>query len=194
MQKYITSSLQAHSHSVCKSKRQIKSIIRRAPLSCSTSKARIGADVVVVATTTTAMAQSSNGISSVVPAELLADGKVIGAKVRVLTQADESFDGVIFTLDPVASFLILGAFIRVFVCVTMRFACAEQVVSLSLSLSSCAVGMLLCICGAFRGARCRWQGQDAHAPARCAQEDRGMRSTCSLARDERGAHTPMCSH
>jgi hypothetical protein len=52
---------------------------------------------------------SANGSSSsVLPAELLADGRVIGAKVRVLTQAAEAFEGVIFTIDPIASFLILG--------------------------------------------------------------------------------------
>ncbi|KAF1317105.1 hypothetical protein FI667_g14995, partial [Globisporangium splendens] len=49
---------------------------------------------------------SANG-SSALPTELLADGRVIGAKVRVLTQAEEAFEGVIFTIDPVASFLIL---------------------------------------------------------------------------------------
>lgn len=56
------------------------------------------------------MAQSNgNGGVGALPSELLADGAVIGAKVRVVTQADEAFEGVIFTLDPVASFLILGA-------------------------------------------------------------------------------------
>ncbi|GLE08706.1 hypothetical protein PINS_up020069 [Pythium insidiosum] len=35
------------------------------------------------------------------------DGKVVGAKVRVTTCHDETFEGVIFTLDAVANFLIL---------------------------------------------------------------------------------------
>lgn len=59
------------------------------------------------------MAMQSNGNGGggggALPAELLADGAVIGAKVRVVTQADETFEGAVFTLDPVASFLILGA-------------------------------------------------------------------------------------
>lgn len=42
------------------------------------------------------------------PAELLADGKVVGATLRVLTRAQQSFEGVVFTLDPVANFLVLG--------------------------------------------------------------------------------------
>lgn len=55
------------------------------------------------------MAQSNGNSDGALPSELLADGTVIGAKVRVVTQADETFEGAIFTLDPVASFLILGA-------------------------------------------------------------------------------------
>lgn len=42
------------------------------------------------------------------PNELYLDGKVVGAKVRVVTCHDESFEGIIFTLDPIANFLILG--------------------------------------------------------------------------------------
>lgn len=52
------------------------------------------------------MATSLEG--SVLPAELLADGQVVGSTVRVQTRAGESFQGVVFTLDPVANFLILG--------------------------------------------------------------------------------------
>ncbi|RLN98803.1 hypothetical protein BBJ28_00017360 [Nothophytophthora sp. Chile5] len=51
------------------------------------------------------MASSSGGL----PEELQQDGKAVGAKVRVVTSAQESFEGVIFTVDPVANFLILGA-------------------------------------------------------------------------------------
>lgn len=43
------------------------------------------------------------------PAELLADGRAVGATLRVLTRAGQSVEGVVFTLDPVASFLFLGA-------------------------------------------------------------------------------------
>ncbi|TYZ64708.1 hypothetical protein PybrP1_011061 [[Pythium] brassicae (nom. inval.)] len=55
------------------------------------------------------MAQSNGGGAGggALPAELLADGCVVGARVRVLTQADETFEGAIFTVDPVASFLFL---------------------------------------------------------------------------------------
>ncbi|KAJ0411989.1 hypothetical protein ATCC90586_009946 [Pythium insidiosum] len=45
--------------------------------------------------------------SSALPSELCVDGKVVGAKVRVTTCHDETFEGVIFTLDAVANFLIL---------------------------------------------------------------------------------------
>lgn len=41
--------------------------------------------------------------------ELLADGAVVGAQVRVVTGSDEVFEGSVFTLDPVSNFLILGA-------------------------------------------------------------------------------------
>lgn len=56
------------------------------------------------------MAQSNGGGArgGALPVELLADGCVVGARVRVLTQADETFEGAIFTIDPVASFLFLG--------------------------------------------------------------------------------------
>ncbi|KAG6612678.1 uncharacterized protein IUM83_03225 [Phytophthora cinnamomi] len=53
------------------------------------------------------MAMSSAVPAPVLPAELLQDHKAVGAKVRVLTSAQESFEGVIFTLDPVANFLVL---------------------------------------------------------------------------------------
>ncbi|RLN10746.1 hypothetical protein BBJ28_00008897 [Nothophytophthora sp. Chile5] len=49
------------------------------------------------------MASSSGGL----PEELKQDGKAVGAKVRVVTSAQENFEGVIFTVDPVANFLIL---------------------------------------------------------------------------------------
>lgn len=51
---------------------------------------------------------SSAAPAPVLPAELQQDHKAVGAKVRVLTDAQESFEGVIFTLDPVANFLVLG--------------------------------------------------------------------------------------
>ncbi|KAE9008393.1 hypothetical protein PR003_g17616 [Phytophthora rubi] len=53
------------------------------------------------------MATSSAAPAPVLPAELQQDHKAVGAKVRVLTGAQESFEGVIFTLDPVANFLVL---------------------------------------------------------------------------------------
>ena len=45
---------------------------------------------------------------SVLPTELLHDHKAVGAKVRVVTTSQEVFEGSIFTLDPVANFLVLG--------------------------------------------------------------------------------------
>ncbi|KAG7395109.1 protein with role in RNA processing [Phytophthora boehmeriae] len=51
------------------------------------------------------MAMSSAPVS-VLPEELLQDNKAVGAKVRVTTKS-EVFEGVIFTLDPVANFLVL---------------------------------------------------------------------------------------
>lgn len=44
----------------------------------------------------------------VIPAELQQDHKLVGAKIRVTTNTHESFEGIIFTLDPVANFLVLG--------------------------------------------------------------------------------------
>ncbi|KAG7378832.1 protein with role in RNA processing [Phytophthora pseudosyringae] len=44
---------------------------------------------------------------TVLPAELQQDHKAVGAKVRVLTTGQETFEGVIFTLDLVAHFLLL---------------------------------------------------------------------------------------
>jgi hypothetical protein len=52
---------------------------------------------------------SSAAPAPVLPAELQQDHKAVGAKVRVLTNAQETFEGVIFTVDPVANFLVLGA-------------------------------------------------------------------------------------
>lgn len=43
----------------------------------------------------------------VIPAELQQDHKLVGAKIRVTTNTHESFEGIIFTLDPVANFLVL---------------------------------------------------------------------------------------
>ncbi len=54
------------------------------------------------------MAKSSK--SSLLPTELR-DGNAIGAKVRVFNREDETYEGIIFTLDPVAHFLILGTFV-----------------------------------------------------------------------------------
>lgn len=48
-------------------------------------------------------------MAQVLPAELLADGRAVGAVLRVQTRAGERFEGVVFTLDPVADFLFLGA-------------------------------------------------------------------------------------
>lgn len=44
------------------------------------------------------------------PSELQQDHKAVGAKVRVVTSGQESFEGIIFTLDPVANFLVLGTY------------------------------------------------------------------------------------
>ncbi|OWZ12147.1 hypothetical protein PHMEG_00014732 [Phytophthora megakarya] len=52
------------------------------------------------------MAMSSAVPAPVLPAELQQDHKAVGAKVRVLT-AQGPFEGIIFTLDPVAKFLVL---------------------------------------------------------------------------------------
>ncbi|TMW66485.1 hypothetical protein Poli38472_004250 [Pythium oligandrum] len=41
------------------------------------------------------------------PSELCVDGGVVGAKVRVVTSLEVTVEGVIFTLDPIANFLIL---------------------------------------------------------------------------------------
>lgn len=43
----------------------------------------------------------------VIPVELQQDHKVIGAKVRVVTASNEIFEGIIFTMDPKANFLVL---------------------------------------------------------------------------------------
>ncbi|GMF38304.1 unnamed protein product [Phytophthora fragariaefolia] len=51
---------------------------------------------------------SSAAPAPALPAELQQDHKAVGAKVRVLTGAQETFEGVIFTLDPVANFLVLA--------------------------------------------------------------------------------------
>ncbi|KAG2760030.1 hypothetical protein JG687_00003579 [Phytophthora cactorum] len=53
------------------------------------------------------MAMSSAAPAPVLPAELQQDHKAVGAKVRVVTATQETFEGVIFTLDPVANFLVL---------------------------------------------------------------------------------------
>ncbi|POM59467.1 hypothetical protein PHPALM_31798 [Phytophthora palmivora] len=53
------------------------------------------------------MAMSSDMPAPVLPAELQQDHKAVGAKVRVLTTTQETFEGIIFTLDPVANFLVL---------------------------------------------------------------------------------------
>ena len=53
---------------------------------------------------------SSAEPASVLPIELLHDHKAVGAKVRVFTRFQEVFEGSIFTLDPVAHFLVLGTF------------------------------------------------------------------------------------
>lgn len=45
-------------------------------------------------------------MSCSVPEELQQDGKAVGATVRVTAGAD-TFEGVVFTLDPVANFLVL---------------------------------------------------------------------------------------
>uniref|UniRef100_M4BN43 AD domain-containing protein n=1 Tax=Hyaloperonospora arabidopsidis (strain Emoy2) TaxID=559515 RepID=M4BN43_HYAAE len=50
---------------------------------------------------------SSAEPASVLPMELLHDHKAVGAKVRVFTRFQEVFEGSIFTLDPVAHFLVL---------------------------------------------------------------------------------------
>jgi hypothetical protein len=47
----------------------------------------------------------------------LNDGNLVGAKVRVHTQNnEETYDGVIFTMDPIAQFLILGIISQYFLC------------------------------------------------------------------------------
>ncbi|KAL3662668.1 hypothetical protein V7S43_012512 [Phytophthora oleae] len=53
------------------------------------------------------MATSTAPPAPVLPAELQQDHKAVGAKVRVITTGKETFEGVIFTLDPVANFLVL---------------------------------------------------------------------------------------
>ncbi|KUF97271.1 hypothetical protein AM588_10006591 [Phytophthora nicotianae] len=58
------------------------------------------------------MAMSSAAPAPVLPAELQQDHKAVGAKVRVVTAAQETFEGVIFTLDPVANFLVLGTLVQ----------------------------------------------------------------------------------
>ena len=54
------------------------------------------------------MTMSSCMPGPVLPTELQEDHKTVGAKVCVLTNANETFEGVIFTVDPVANFLVLG--------------------------------------------------------------------------------------
>ncbi|KAL7680674.1 putative Anticodon-binding domain, protein Lsm12 [Plasmopara halstedii] len=44
----------------------------------------------------------------VITAEMQQDHKVVGAKIRVETNKHETFEGTVFTLDPVANFLVLG--------------------------------------------------------------------------------------
>ncbi|EGZ26271.1 hypothetical protein PHYSODRAFT_555839 [Phytophthora sojae] len=53
------------------------------------------------------MAMNSAAPAPVLPSELQQDHKAVGAKVRVVTSGQESFEGIIFTLDPVANFLVL---------------------------------------------------------------------------------------
>ncbi|CEG36128.1 Uncharacterized conserved protein [Plasmopara halstedii] len=43
----------------------------------------------------------------VITAEMQQDHKVVGAKIRVETNKHETFEGTVFTLDPVANFLVL---------------------------------------------------------------------------------------
>lgn len=105
------------------------------------------------------MAQSNGGGAGgtgALPAELLADGRVVGAKVRVITQADEAFEGTIFTIDPVASFLFLGG-------------------TRSLFLRACECTPAHLVILLHRGARGGRQGQNAYLPDRSAHENRGAR-------------------
>ncbi|RMX68398.1 hypothetical protein KXD40_000129 [Peronospora effusa] len=53
------------------------------------------------------MAMSSSVPTLVLPTKLQQDYKAVGAKVSVLTNSQETFEGVIFTVDPVANFLVL---------------------------------------------------------------------------------------
>ncbi|KAL4110758.1 hypothetical protein PRIC1_002446 [Phytophthora ramorum] len=54
------------------------------------------------------MAMSSSAAPApVLPAELQQDYKAVGAKVRVITSGQETFEGEIFTVDTVANFLVL---------------------------------------------------------------------------------------
>lgn len=113
------------------------------------------------------MAQSNGNGSGVLPSELLADGAVIGAKVRVVTQADDTFEGTIFTLDPVASFLILGA--------SLFPSLANKILlqwEMNANRNCCYVYVRVALS---RRAFCRQpgEGQDAHVPDRSAQEVRG---------------------
>ncbi|KAG1707380.1 hypothetical protein DVH05_026571 [Phytophthora capsici] len=53
------------------------------------------------------MATTTAPPAPVLPEELQQDHKAVGAKVRVVTTGKETFEGVIFTVDPVANFLVL---------------------------------------------------------------------------------------
>ncbi|CAH0476647.1 unnamed protein product [Peronospora belbahrii] len=53
------------------------------------------------------MAMSRIVPALVLPLELQQDHKAMGAKVCVITSSQDTFEGVIFTVDPIANFLVL---------------------------------------------------------------------------------------
>lgn len=125
-----------------------------------------------------ATTQSNGSGHGALPTELVADGRVIGARVRVVTQAEETFEGTIFTIDPVASFLILGMCCN---CTCTRD--AKISIWSAIYLLHCVSHgwMVVCCCALDdRGALCRCpdEEQDAHFPDRGAEDDRGLCQCC----------------
>ncbi|DBA04653.1 TPA: hypothetical protein N0F65_012236 [Lagenidium giganteum] len=59
----------------------------------------------VTAPTSVSTTMHASGTATL-PKELT-DGNILGAKLRVVTMADETFEGAVFTFDPVANFLFL---------------------------------------------------------------------------------------